>query len=197
MHWRAVAAPDVKLGPNHFVGPVTDGAGFAEGLDDRLVDLHARVHRGAYRAPPSRRVYIPKEDGGQRPLGIAALEDKVLQRAVTDTILVPIFETEFLGFSGTGMAIRLAHHYRIPALNLATLDVREAMDRLERIAETRHRRDVEQERALAGGTTDRKPSEAPRPPLDKSDKDWWYTDGERQVQEEQSRSVIRQRSMHL
>ena len=72
---------------------------YAHGLEDRLVDLHGRVHRGAYRAPPSRRVYIPKEDGGHRPLGIAALEDKILQRAVTDTILVPIYETEFLGFS--------------------------------------------------------------------------------------------------
>ncbi len=74
-------------------------AAYADGLADRLIDLHARVQRGAYRAPPSRRVYIPKEDGGQRPLGIAALEDKILQRAVTDTILVPIYETEFLGFS--------------------------------------------------------------------------------------------------
>ena len=73
---------------------------YGEGLDERLLDLHRRLHSGgAYRAPPSRRVYIPKEDGGQRPLGIAALEDKVLQRAVTDTILVPIYETEFLGFS--------------------------------------------------------------------------------------------------
>lgn len=74
-------------------------AAYAHGLGDRLADLHGRVHRGTYRAPPSRRVYIPKEDGGQRPLGIASLEDKVLQRAVTDTILVPIYETEFLGFS--------------------------------------------------------------------------------------------------
>ena len=72
---------------------------YAEGLEDRLVDLHRRLHRGAYRAPPSRRVYIPKEDGGQRPLGIATLEDKIVQKAVTDTILVPICETEFLGFS--------------------------------------------------------------------------------------------------
>ena len=72
---------------------------YAEGLEDRLIDLHDRVHRGAYRAPPSRRVYIPKEDGGQRPLGIASLEDKLLQKAMTDTILVPICETEFLGFS--------------------------------------------------------------------------------------------------
>ena len=72
---------------------------YAEGLGDRLVDLHARIHRGAYRAPPVRRVEIPKPDGGKRPLGIASLEDKIVQKAVTDTILVPIYETEFLGFS--------------------------------------------------------------------------------------------------
>ena len=72
---------------------------YAKGLGDRLVDLHARIHRGAYRAPPVRRVEIPKPDGGKRPLGIASLEDKIIQTAVTDTILVPIYETEFLGFS--------------------------------------------------------------------------------------------------
>ena len=72
---------------------------YAEGLEDRLIDLHGRVHRGAYRAPPVRRVDIPKPDGGTRPLGIAALEDKIVQKAVTDTILVPIYESEFLGFS--------------------------------------------------------------------------------------------------
>lgn len=55
-------------------------------LEDRLTDLHSRVHRGAYRAKPSRRVYIPKADGRQRPLGIAALEDKIVQQAVV-TIL--------------------------------------------------------------------------------------------------------------
>ena len=64
-----------------------------------MLDLHGRVHSGAYRALPSRRVEIPKPDGGTRPLGIAALEDKIVQRAVVDTILTPIFETEFLGFS--------------------------------------------------------------------------------------------------
>ncbi len=72
---------------------------YAEGLGDRLVDLHARIHRGAYRAPPVRRVEIPKPDGGDGPLGIASLEDKIVQKAVADTILVPIYETEFLGFS--------------------------------------------------------------------------------------------------
>jgi Reverse transcriptase (RNA-dependent DNA polymerase) len=64
----------------------------------RLTDLHARVHSGAYRASPSRRKYIPKADGKQRPLGIAALEDKIVQAAVV-AILTPIYEAEFLGFS--------------------------------------------------------------------------------------------------
>src|SRR5215813_10735824 len=68
------------------------------GLEDRLVDLHNRVHRGAYRAQPSRRVYIPKADGRQRPLGIAALEDKTVQQAVV-TILDQIYEVDFKGFS--------------------------------------------------------------------------------------------------
>ena len=72
---------------------------YAEGLEDRLIDLHGRLHRGAYRAPPVRRVEIPKPDGGTRPLGIASLEDKIVQKAVTDMILVPIYESEFLGFS--------------------------------------------------------------------------------------------------
>jgi len=52
---------------------------YGEGLEDRLEDLHGRIHRGAYRAKPSRRVWIPKADGRQRPLGIAALEDKIVQ----------------------------------------------------------------------------------------------------------------------
>ena len=58
------------------------------------IDLHSRVHRGAYRAQPSRRVYIPKADGRQRPLGIAALEDKIVQQAVV-TILNEIYEVDF------------------------------------------------------------------------------------------------------
>ena len=59
---------------------------YETGLEDRLTDLHSRVHRGAYRAQPSRRVYIPKADGRQRPLGVAGLEDKIVQQAVV-TIL--------------------------------------------------------------------------------------------------------------
>ena len=67
-------------------------------LDRNLTDLHERVHRGAYRALPSRRTYIPKPDGRQRPLAIAALEDKIVQRAVA-AVLNAIYEEDFLGFS--------------------------------------------------------------------------------------------------
>ena len=67
-------------------------------LEANLADLHGRVQRGAYRAKPSRRQYIPKPDGRQRPLGIAALEDKIVQRAVVE-VLNAIYETDFLGFS--------------------------------------------------------------------------------------------------
>jgi group II intron reverse transcriptase/maturase len=81
--------------------PGVDGMTWKEyetGLEDRIADLHSRVHRGAYRAQPSRRVYIPKADGRQRPLGIAALEDKIVQQAVV-TILNQIYEVDFKGFS--------------------------------------------------------------------------------------------------
>ena len=67
-------------------------------LEENLWDLHARVHRGAYRARPTRRVFIPKPDGRLRPLGIAALEDKILQRAVVE-VLNAVYEQDFLGFS--------------------------------------------------------------------------------------------------
>jgi RNA-directed DNA polymerase len=71
---------------------------YGEDLEANLRDLHARVHRGAYRARPTRRVFIPKADGRLRPLGVAALEDKVLQRAVVE-VLNAIYEQDFLGFS--------------------------------------------------------------------------------------------------
>ncbi len=67
-------------------------------LECNLEDLHDRVQRGAYRALPSRRVYIPKPDGRQRPLAVAALEDKIVQRAVV-ALLNAIYEEDFLGFS--------------------------------------------------------------------------------------------------
>src|SRR6202140_4740721 len=67
-------------------------------LERNLEALHPRVHRGAYRALPSRRVYIPKPDGRQRPIAVAALEDKIVQRA-TAAVLSAIYEEDFLGFS--------------------------------------------------------------------------------------------------
>src|SRR6202021_4044388 len=81
--------------------PGVDGVTWQEyetGLEDRLTDLHGRVHRGAYRALPSRRVYIEKEDGRKPPLGVAALEDKLVQYAVA-TMPNQIYEDRFLGFS--------------------------------------------------------------------------------------------------
>ena len=81
--------------------PGVDGVTWTEygqDLEANLRDLHARVHRGSYRARPSRRVFIPKADGRLRPLGIAALEDKILQRAVVE-VLNAIYEADFLGFS--------------------------------------------------------------------------------------------------
>jgi RNA-directed DNA polymerase len=71
---------------------------YGEELEANLRDLHARVHRGAYRAKPSRRAYIPRPDGRQRPLGISVLEDKILQRAVAE-VLNAIYEADFVGFS--------------------------------------------------------------------------------------------------
>jgi len=81
--------------------PGVDGVSwkeYQEGLEGRLHDLHERIHRGTYRAQPSKRTYIPKPDGRMRPLGIAALEDKLVQHAVV-TVLNAIYEVDFLGFS--------------------------------------------------------------------------------------------------
>ena len=78
-------------------------------LEENLRDLHARVHQGGYRAKPSRRVYIPKPDGRQRPLGVASLEDKILQRAVVE-VLNAIYEPDFLGFSYGFRPGRSPHH---------------------------------------------------------------------------------------
>ena len=81
--------------------PGVDGvtwAAYGQDLEERLRDLHERVQQGRYRASPSRRVYIPKADGRQRPLGIATLEDKIVQRAVTE-VLNAVYEVDFRGFS--------------------------------------------------------------------------------------------------
>jgi RNA-directed DNA polymerase len=87
---------------------------YAEDLEVNLSDLHSRVQAGAYRALPSRRTYIPKADGRQRPLGIAALEDKIVQAAMV-TILTPIYEAEFLGFS-YGFRPKRNQHQALDAL---------------------------------------------------------------------------------
>ena len=92
---------------------------YEDGLEDRLIDLHDRVHRGAYRAQSSRRVYIPKSDGRQRPLGVAALEDKIVQQA-TVTILNQIYEEDFLGFS-YGFRPGRSQHQALDALSYALL----------------------------------------------------------------------------
>src|SRR6202161_2470089 len=123
--------------------PGVDGVTWQEyesGLEGRLSDLHSRVHRGAYRAQPSRRVYIEKADGRKRPLGVAALEDKVVQHAVV-TILNQIYEEDFLGFS-YGFRPGRSQHDALDALSYALLkkkvnyildaDIRGFLDNLDK-----------------------------------------------------------------
>lgn len=87
---------------------------YKQDLGRNLEDLHSRLHRQAYRALASRRRYIPKADGKQRPLGIAALEDKIVQRALV-ALLNAIYETDFLGFS-YGFRPRCSQHDALDAL---------------------------------------------------------------------------------
>lgn len=112
---------------------------YGEDLEARLADLHGRIHRGAYRAKPSRRVWIPKADGRQRPLGIAALEDKIVQHAV-GTVLNQIWEEDFLGFS-YGFRQGRSQHDALDALYVGItqkkvnwildLDIQSFFDRIE------------------------------------------------------------------
>jgi group II intron reverse transcriptase/maturase len=100
-HVTVDALREAFLALKRRAAPGVDGVTWQDyelGLEDRLQDLHTRVHRGTYRALPVRRRFIPKPDGRQRPLGIAALEDKIVQRAVV-TVLNAIYEEDFLGFS--------------------------------------------------------------------------------------------------
>lgn len=100
--------------------PGVDGVTWQEyaiGLEDRLEDLHGRVHRGAYRAQPSKRRWIPKDNGKQRPLGMAALEDKIVQQAVV-TVLNAIYEEDFRGFS-YGFRAGRSQHMALDALYVA------------------------------------------------------------------------------
>jgi group II intron reverse transcriptase/maturase len=123
--------------------PGVDGVTWQEyetGLENRLIDLHGRVHRGAYQAMPSRRVYIEKEDGRQRPLAVQALEDKLVQQAVA-TILNQIYEEDFLGFS-YGFRPGRSQHDALDALSYGLLkkkvnyildaDIRSFFDNLDK-----------------------------------------------------------------
>ena len=97
--------------------PGVDGvawAAYRQDLEDNLHDLYTRLHAGRYRVKPSRRVHIPKADGRQRPLGIASLEDKIVQRAVVE-VLNAIYEVDFLGFS-YGFRPRRGPHDALDAL---------------------------------------------------------------------------------
>lgn len=99
--------------------PGIDGvtwAKYAENFEARIEDLHVRIHRGTYRALPSKRGWIPKLDGQMRPLGIAALEDKIVQQAVR-VILECIYEQDFLGFS-YGFRPRRSSHRALDALSV-------------------------------------------------------------------------------
>ncbi len=93
---------------------------YEQNLEANIKDLHGRIHRGAYRAKPSRRVWIPKPDGRQRPLGVASLEDKIVQQAVL-WVLQSIYEQDFLGFS-YGFRPGRSQHNALDALSVAILD---------------------------------------------------------------------------
>lgn len=111
---------DSFYGLKRKAAPGVDGVTWKEyetGLAERLNDLHGRVHRGAYRAQPSRRIRIPKANGKQRPLGIAALEDKIVQQAVV-TVLNAIYEEDFRGFS-YGFRPGRSQHVALDALYVA------------------------------------------------------------------------------
>lgn len=95
---------------------------YEQDLENRINDLHSRIHRGAYRAQPSRRVYIQKTDGRQRPLGIPSLEDKLVQRALR-TVLECIYEEDFLGFS-YGFRPRRSQHQALDALYVGITEKR-------------------------------------------------------------------------
>ncbi len=94
-------------------------ATYEQGLSEKLQDLCGRVHRGTYRPAPVRRVYIPKPDGGQRPLGIPALEDKIVQGAVAE-VLSAIYEVDFVGFS-YGFRPGRSPHQALRALHTALM----------------------------------------------------------------------------
>jgi len=111
---------DAFLALKRHAAPGVDGVTWQDyeaGLEGNLQDLHARIHRGTYRALPVRRRFIPKPGGKQRPVGIAVLEDKIVQRAVV-TVLNAIYEEDFLGFS-YGFRPGRSQHDALDALSVA------------------------------------------------------------------------------
>ena len=116
---------DAFLALKRRAAPGVDGVTWQDyeaNLEGNLRELHAKVHRGSYRALPVRRRFIPKSDGKQRPLGIAALEDKIVQRAVV-AVLNAIYEEDFLGFS-YGFRPGRSQHDALDALSVAICDTR-------------------------------------------------------------------------
>jgi len=117
---------DAFLALKRRAAPGVDGVTWQDyeaDLEDNLQALHARVHRGTYRALPVRRKFIPKPGTDkQRPLGIAALEDKIVQRAVV-TVLNAIYEEDFLGFS-YGFRPGQGQHDALDALSVAISETR-------------------------------------------------------------------------
>jgi RNA-directed DNA polymerase len=112
---------EAYLGLKRDAAPGVDGEtwrAYGEQLEANLADLSERLRRGAYRAKPVRRVFIPKPDGRQRPLGVTTLEDKVVQRALV-TVLNCIYEADFLGFSYGFRPGRSQHH----ALNALSVGI--------------------------------------------------------------------------
>lgn len=140
-HINIALLRDSYYGLKRQAAPGVDGMvwrEYGEGLEERLKDLHGRIHRGAYRAKPSRRVWIPKADGRKRPLGIAALEDKIVQAAVVE-VLNQIWEEDFEEFS-FGFRPGRSQHQALDALVtgivvrkvnfIVDLDIRSFFDRV-------------------------------------------------------------------
>lgn len=122
-HVDEVLLRDAYLALNRDATPGVDGVTwqeYGEGLEERLRNLKDRVHGGTYRAEPSKRTFIPKADGRMRPLGIASLEDKIVQHAVV-TVLNQIYEVDFQGFS-YGMRPGRNQHQALDALWVAFME---------------------------------------------------------------------------
>jgi retron-type reverse transcriptase len=108
------------LGVKRDASPGIDGQTwqqYGEGLEENLQELSDRLRRGAYRAKPARRAYVPKADGRQRPIGVVAVEDKIVQRSAVE-VLNAIYEVDFLGFS-YGFRPGRSQHQALDALTVA------------------------------------------------------------------------------